>query len=253
MRTTEPNNTFSRVSQFNQTTHRNSVTSSDKLWVNLTDASGYAVQLGVVFKEEATAAYNQNEDIETVHGRKYNFYTQTTAKDLIIDVQDEFNTSKEIPLGILNNNSIPNQTFTISIPKKSGIFNSQPVYLYDAETATTHNITNGAYSFTTNQVITEGRFILVFEPNTSTIASKQSTDIICSFNQNGLTLTSFTTEIESFEVYDLEAPKSTGYLIASEKNVASKSVLLPLGSKHRLISVKIKLKDGTQVAKKLAR
>lgn len=253
MRTTEPNNTFSRVSQFNQTTHRNSVTSSDKLWVNLTDASGYAVQLGVVFKEEATAAYNQNEDIETVHGRKYNFYTQTTSKDLIIDVQDEFNTSKEIPLGILNNNSVPNPTLTISIPRKAGVFNTQPIYLYDSETAVTHNITNGSYSFTTNQVITEGRFKLVFEPNTSTSVSKQSADVVCLFNQNGLTLTSFTSEIVSFEVYDLEAPKSTGYLIASEKNVASKSVLLPLGSKHRLISVKIKLKDGTQVAKKLAR
>lgn len=253
MRTTELNNTFSRTGSFNQTTSRNSALSSDKLWVNITDANGYIVQLGVVFKPEGDATYNQNEDVETVHGRKYNFYTQTTLRDLIIDVQDEFNTSKEIPLGILNNNSVPNQTLTISIPRKSGIFNSQSVYLYDAETATTHNITNGVYSFTTNQVITEGRFKLVFEPNTSTSVSKQSADVICSFNQNGLTLTSFTTEIESFEVYDLEAPKSTGYLIASEKNGTSKSVSLPLDSKHRLISVKIKLKDGTQVAKKLAR
>lgn len=253
MRTTKPNNTFSRTSSFNQATNRNNTSSSDKLWVNLADANGYTVQLGLTFKEDGSATYNQDEDIETVHGRKYNFYTQTTSKDLIIDVQDEFNTSKEIPLGILNNNSVPNQILTISIARKSGVFNTQSVYLYDAETATSHNITNGSYSFTTNQVINEGRFKLIFEPITSSPSSRQSSDIICSFNQNGLTLTSFTSEIESFEVYDLEVPKSTGYLIALQKNVVSKLILLPLEGKHRLISVKIKLKDGTQVAKKLAR
>ena len=253
MRTTEPNNTFSRSSLSNKATNRSNAMSSDKLWVNLTDANGYTVQLGVTFKEDGTATYNQNEDIETVQGRKYNFYTQTTSKDLIIDVQDEFNTSKEIPLGILNNNASSSQIFTISIPRKEGVFNTQSVYLFDEETQTVHNLTNSSFSFTSNQIIIENRFKLVFEPYVFSSTFKQSSNIICSFNQNGLTLTSTTSEIDSYEVFDLEAPRSTGYLIVYEKNANSKSISLPLNSKHKLISVKIKLKDGTQLVKKLAR
>ena len=105
-------------------------TQNDKLWVNLTDNEGYTAQLGLAFLQNATADFLIGEDVKTVNGRKYNFYTKSTNEDLIIDVQDAFNENKVIPLGITNTSENAQMMFTISIPKKEGVFNTQTFKLY---------------------------------------------------------------------------------------------------------------------------
>lgn len=252
MRTTAPNNTFSKVATFSNS-QINVSDNEGKIWLNLTDSGGYTVQLGVVFKENGYANYNQNEDIETIQGRKYNFYTQTSSiKDLIIDVQDAFNVTKEIPLGILRLNNSLSQSFEISIPKKEGVFETQTIYLIDSFLGITHNLSQNNYSFSLSQQITEDRFKLVFIENNPVIL-KTDHQVVCGFNDKGLSLRSLKNNILQVQVFDLENTKGTGYLILDQKNVNALVFENEIDVKHKLICVKLILNDGSEVVKKLAR
>ena len=165
MRTTAPNTTFSKIT---------TETLEDKLWLNLTDSTNYSVQLGIYFKPTGNAQFVQGEDVTTIHGRKYDFYTQATTEDLIIDVQNEFDIDKVIPLGILNISDYPAQIFTISIPKKGGVFNTQTVYLEDTLLGVIHNLSLSNYSFSSTAVVTEERFKLLFSDDLSTFTNKKA-------------------------------------------------------------------------------
>ncbi|HSD13145.1 MAG TPA: hypothetical protein VLB74_00710 [Flavobacterium sp.] len=260
MRTTRANNTFARMTNRANNEDEDdyddddSVISNDKLWVNLTDANGYAVQLGIAFQENASVHYLQSEDIKAVNGRKYNFYTQSTSEDLIIDVQDAFDMDKTIPLGIINTSDNVAPNFSISIPKKEGIFETQPVFLEDIKLGIVHNLTDTPYSFTTSGAITEGRFKLLFA-NNSTILAKQNTDNqIDIYSLNGkVQILSKTSNIREVYVSDIYTPNSSGILVAKQEKISSKTATVEVPEQFKLINVKVVLEDGSIHNKKLYR
>jgi hypothetical protein len=247
MRTTAPNTTFSRMANNNT---KNSA-ESDKLWVNLTDTNNFTVQIGIGFKATASANYIQGEDFSTIGGTKYNFYTQSTPEDLMIDIQNAFNIDKVIPLGITNTSDIPNQSFSISLSKKSGVFNMQEVYLFDSLLNVYHNLSNSSYSFITNGIITENRFSLRFTQNNSNLAqNKYNNQVEANLINDKLSIQSINQNIKSVWVYDLYSSSS---LITNQANINSKIVNLSIGKNHKLLSVKIELEDGTIITKKMGK
>jgi hypothetical protein len=143
----------------------------------------------------------------------------------------------------------------VSIPRKEGVFNNQEVYLVDSLTGVQHNLSQSNYTFTTSQVITEGRFKLVFTTNYSNTTNKtdSANNLLCIFNENGLYLHSNNQNIKDVEVYDLQVIKSTGYLVKKQKDINNNTTQIPVANNHKLITVKITLQDGSQVVKKLAR
>jgi len=251
MRTTEPNITFSRMtSDSANQTNTNPIT-GDKLWVNLADANDFTAQLGIYFKPSGNAGYLPTEDAVTIAGRKYNFYTQSTTEDLIIDVQDAFETSKVIPLGITNLTG-QNQQFTISIPQKGGVFDSQEVYLFDSITQTYHNLSNGNFTFTTNDAIIENRFSLVFSQNNVTLAQRNMIDnLTISVLNDTLTITSANKKITKVQVFDIYTPNTSGLKIAERTKVYTKEVVIPVANQFKILNVIIELEDGTIIRKKI--
>jgi hypothetical protein len=251
MRTTEPNITFSRMasSRANQT-NTNQIT-GDKLWVNLTDANDFTAQIGIYFKPSGNAGYLPTEDAVTIAGRKYNFYTQSTTEDLLIDVQDAFETSKVIPLGITNITS-QNQQFTISIPKKGGVFASQDVYLFDNVTQIYHNLSNGNFTFTTNEAIIENRYSLVFTQNNTNLAkTKMTDDLIISLLNDTLVVKSKNKLIANVQVFDIYTPNTSGFKVIEQTKVNAKEILVPVASQFRILNVIVELEDGTVIRKKI--
>lgn len=250
MRTTAPNTTFSRLA--NAVSNTTNETQSDKLWVNLTDTNNFSAQLGVGFKATGNANYVQGEDFTTISGRKYDFYTQSTPEDLIIDIQDSFSIEKIIPLGITNISDNSNQSFSISIPKKSGVFNTQEVYLYDSLFDVFHNITNSSYSFTTNSYLTENRFSLCFSQNNSNLARNSvENNLVVSIENDTLHVISKEKLIKKVEVFDIYTANTSGVKIVEIKDVNAKESLLPIAPKFKLLTVKIQLEDGTIINKKI--
>ena len=255
MRTTVPNTTFSKMT--NNKAIDGSENTGDKLWINLTDTNNYAVQIGIYFKPTASASFVRGEDAQVIQGRKYNFYTQSTSENLMIDVQDSFNTDKIIPLGILNASQNQQQTFVISIPKKSGIFASQAVYLEDLQLRTIHNLSQSSYSFTTNgNAVIKGRFRLRFTNSLSNFTYKSEkidNDILLKTENNDLSVISKNKKIQSIQVFDIYTPNTSGMLLINKENINAKQVILPLQSNSLLLNVRVILEDGTIINKKIAK
>lgn len=253
MRTTEPNITFSRMesSRDNQTNTNQII--GDKLWVNLTDANDFTAQIGIYFKPSGNTGYLPTEDAVTIAGRKYNFYTQSTTEDLLIDVQDAFETSKVIPLGITNITG-QNQQFTISIPKKGGVFNSETVYLEDTQLGIVHNLSQSSYSFTSLETIVENRFNLLFSNNVSVSKHKKEESLVKVWisNDKVLKVVSEKNNISSIQVFDIYS-MNTDALKHNSININQKEFSLPLNEDTKLYSIRITLEDGTIINKKVAK
>ena len=251
MRTTEPNITFSRMANSRANQTNSSPITGDKLWVNLTDANDFTAQLGIYFKPTGNAGYLPAEDAVTIAGRKYNFYTQSTSEDLLIDVQDAFDIDNVIPLGITNITG-QNQQFTISIPKKEGVFASQEVYLFDSVTQMYHNLSNGNFTFTTNQAIIENRFSLVFTQNNSNFNKTKTADgLIVKTLNDTLSIKSSNKLIANVQVFDIYSSNSSGLRVAERTKVNANEVLVPVASQFKILNIIVELEDGTIIRKKI--
>ena len=247
MRTTTPNITFSKMA-----TARSAVNTGNKIWVNLTDTNNYTAQLGICFKPTGTAGYSPREDAATIAGRKYNFYTQSTTEDLLIDVQDDFDTAKIIPLGITNLTG-QNQTFTISIPKKEGVFVTQNVYLFDNITNRYYNLSNSNYTFQTTDAVIENRFSLCFAQNNPNLAKQilENEDIKVFVANDTLKVVSVQHKIKSVEVYDIYSSNNSGLVVNKRNDVNDNETSLPLRPEVQFINVRIILENGTIINKKI--
>lgn len=160
MRSTKPNTTFARTGTFKNEEANSFSSNEGKLWLNLNDNQGYSVQQGIAFLENKNNEFVPDEDIRVVNGRKYNFYSKISNENVVINLQNVFDETKVIPLEITNISENVVQTFTISMPKKEGVFNEQTVYLYDALLNVVHNLSATSYELTTSGIVTENRFYL---------------------------------------------------------------------------------------------
>ena len=253
MRSTKPNTTFARTGTFKNEMINSSSSNEGKLWLNLTDNQGYSVQQGIAFLENKNNEFVPDEDIRVVNGRKYNFYSKISNEDVVINLQNIFDKTKVIPLEITNISENVAQTFTISMPKKEGVFNEQTVYLYDALLNVVHNLSATSYEFTTSGIVTESRFYLQFT-NTSSNLAKQSDEEVVVYSKDGIVYaTSKHYNITELKVVDLYNVKNGIKSIASAKQKHTKSVQVEVTDLSKLIEVTITLENGTIVHKKISK
>lgn len=130
--------------------------------------------------------------------------------------------------------------------------NSQTIYLYDALLNAYHNLSNGAYNFTTNAAVIENRFSLVFTTN-STILTKEATESdVRVFAQNGMIkVASKGKKIVNVEVFDIYTANTSGVSIAKKEKIHALETELYISNLYRLLSVKVQLEDGSIITKKI--
>ena len=251
MRSTRPNTTFARLSNNKNNVTNSSSSNEGKLWLNLTDNEGYIVQQGIAFLENKNDEFVEGEDIRVVNGRKYNFYSKISNEDVVINLQSAFDETKVIPLEITNISKNVEQKFTISIPKKEGVFNEQEVYLYDAMLQVTHNLSKTPYLLTTTEMVTEGRFYLQFTNSSSNLV-KQSDEEVVVFSKDGrINILSKYHNVIEVNVVDLYNVKDGVKSVASIKQQNTKSLQLEVNDLSKLIEVTITLENGTVIHKKI--
>ena len=93
---------------------------------------------------------------------------------------------------------------------------------------------------------------MVLTQNNSTLAKyRPDNQIDVNLINDALIVESKSENIKSVWVYDLYANGSN--IISNKSNINNKIVTLPIGKKHKLISVKIELEDGTILTKKMGK
>lgn len=238
MRTIGLNNTFLRPV--------NSA-SENKLWLKIA-GNKLETQIGIAFLENCSDNYIRKEDVKAMSGRALNFYTQTTAEDLIIDGRNINYQNTAIPLGITNLSE--SKTLTISIEKVTGGLKDNAIYLYDALLNKTVDLNKSSYVFESENKIIEQRFYLKFK-NVNVIASHfKQDDVQFVFKNNLLTVNSSQNKIKSVSVFDIFTPAINSQLIKQE-NVNANTFECNVDPKIKIILIKAELENGTSITKKM--
>lgn len=142
----------------------------------------------------------------------------------------------------------------VSIPRKEGVFNSQEVYLYDSLLNSIHNVSNVAYSFSTNAMLIENRFYLIFSDYLPNLAQRNTENQVTIYSKNGVVVVkSNQSNIKNVAITDIYTIKNKVINVDSTNKSNNQLVEIPVDEASKLLNVKVTLDDGTVVHKKIFR
>lgn len=220
---------------------------TDRLWLNLTNDQGAFKQILVGYHPLATNGYDRGFDGEVLNGNNYvNFYTTHSTKQLAIQTNGlPFSTQDYFSIGYRVNLA---GNFSIAIDKKEGLFTHQAIYLEDTLLHTTHDLTQGAYTFYSMVGEFSTRFVLRFVPYIGVYAKNEpttSSTILAQRTADGVLVQSALSPIKAVEVYDLLGRKVV------EQSANATRCNIPLNLPTQVVVVKTYLQDGTCGATKI--
>jgi hypothetical protein len=219
----------------------------NRVWLNLTSASGYFGQTLVAYMDGATLGIDA-----AIDGRYINDYA--TALTSMIDSEEfaiqgrplPFDTSDRVALGF---KSIEAGSFTISINQVDGFFETenQAIYLQDHLTNTIHNLQDGAYNFASEVGVFNTRFELVFEDLLSTEQNAFTSNAVVVYKQNqNCVVNTGNIAMRSIVVYDIQ-----GRLLFEKEEVNATEFHFALPASNEMLLVKIISEENETVTKKI--
>lgn len=111
----------------------------------------------------------------------------------------------------------------------------------DRDTGITHNLKEGAYTFTTSSGTFSSRFELVYENGTLIVDHLvfDSNSVVLYKKDGNLIVKTKDIMLDNVEVFDF-----AGRLLATAKNINSKGVSIKINSVNQVLIVKITSADG---------
>ncbi|MGQ2985382.1 T9SS sorting signal type C domain-containing protein [Flavobacterium sp.] len=218
-----------------------------RIWVNVTNGGGAVFTQAVIgYTAEATLDIDNGIDGVSFKDGDTNLYSVVADQSLAIQGRPAFTAEDVVPMGF---NTAAAGTFEFSIDHMDGIFlGEQAVFVKDNLTGTTHNLKNGAYSFTSEIGTFDTRFEIVYAEealgtDNPVIAPSQ---VVIFQNAKLVTVTS-PEAIKSVVVYDL-----LGKAIYVNNNVnAQELTTTSLTAQNQVVIVKATLENGQVVNKKV--
>ena len=178
----------------------------DRIWLNLKNDAGVFRQILVGFNDNATDDYRKGQDGQRLeNGINTDFYSVIQGDSHRFAIQNlaAFNDAKTINLGI---EIVEAGTYEINLDHFEGVFmNGQHIYLEDVLTGILHDFTNGAYSFSSEVVDNDLRFVLRFT-NSSLTVEENELDALAIYPNPSSAIFNISYPVDdaiSIEVYDL--------------------------------------------------
>jgi hypothetical protein len=202
----------------------------------------------------ATNNYDRGYDALSFNGNSFvNFYSINNSSLLTIQGRAlPLEETDAVPLGY---SSTIIGDFSISIDKTDGALSTMAVFLEDKLTNTTHNLKNGAYSFTTEKGTFNDRFVLTYAiktvESTRTLGTKDyeeaSEAVLISNKNKEIKISSTANEIDKVIVYDL-----SGRQIYMKSKVNNNELTInSIMSSEQVLVVKVVLQNQSIVTKKI--
>ena len=214
----------------------------DRYWLTLKTPTEMEFMTAVVYLANGSKAIGP-EDTETFGGSD-DIFTVVDDKNLAIQGRDQFEDTDKLNLGLSFFNT---GTYTISIYDKEGIFtNGQSIYLKDKFTGTITNLSQGSYTFETNKGVTEGRFEIIYKPETVLVTDSKVKDGIVVYRDSVNFVVQAPKIIATVEVYDL-----SGKLITIVKAINRQAVLDASFFTKGMYVLRIKTVEGEITNKKI--
>lgn len=237
MRLTGGNNTFFRSAAI------------DRYKMNVQDNSNnnYYNQLVVAYMPNTTNDYDRMYDAESFSTSKAKLYTlMADGKKLTINARATFNDSDVVPLGF--SNSSAEQSFTIRIEDKEGIFatNTVNVYIHDLLDNTYHDMAT-PFVFNANGASNlNNRFEIVYQASALSSTDFLANSVVVNIKNNVFYASANEINIINVEIFDMTGRKIQSYNTNNKTSLAE-----PFIHAEGIYIAKVKLENGTIATQKL--
>jgi hypothetical protein len=250
MRTLENNNQFFRNAS-SEVTNDEEPTEKHRIWLNLTDATGYFYQQAISYIDGGTAAVDQFDGKSISSGDMLfnSIIPNATSYYAIQSRALPFDTNDTVPLSVKV--TTPG-AYSISVADKDGLFadGTQAIFLKDNVQNTLVNLNNGAYNFNALAGTFDNRFELQYTNSALNNQDFAVTDVVVyQNNAKELVVKTGGTLIESIALYDL-----AGRLIVVNKEINQTTFNMNIEAlTNQVVLVQIKDVNGVVVTKKIIR
>lgn len=249
-------NNSMRVTGNNNQFFRNSSSSDNKLWLNLTSDNGVFSQVLIGYTEGATNHYDG-----MYYDAPRNGSTDTNAMlyTSIPNVNKPFAIQAKNPSSLTFNEVIPlgfytsiieATIYTLSIAQHEGNFmNTNAIYIIDRLNNSIHEISNSAYNFTSDSGDFNNRFEIVFTPEALSVNDNNVTP-------NEITITELPNGTTKIEVSQLHTIKTVEILDVLGRQIyyfegTSASEIYHLSKlNHTAYVARVTLSNGQIISKK---
>ena len=242
----EFNNTMRKPATISQSFFKVDENTTSRLWLNLSSATSFS-QIAVAYIDGATLGLDYGYDGKRLGGDSQTAFYSTTGEDILaIQARPAFDASDIVPLGFVATDA---GVYNVTVDHVDGIFtNGQVIYLKDKLTGAVHNVTNGAYTFTTEAGTFNDRFEVLYEqPSLGVNNPVLNTNSVIVYQQNGvINITSGNVTMNSVTIYDIRGRK----LLTQDKINNTETAISNLQAQHEVLIVEINTTNGT-VSKKI--
>ncbi len=217
----------------------------DRVWLNLTTATGVFGQSLIGYIEEGTLGID-DYDSPYINDSPIALTSKINDEEYTIQGRPSFDPSDVVAL---NFKTDVDGEYTIALDHFDGVFaNGQDVYLMDSKTGVETDLKAEAYTFTAVAGIDNTRFSLKYQKTLNVDAPAFNENSVRVYKNNGtLYVNSGSMSINNIKVYDL-----LGRQIAEQKNVkATTATIKDLKAKQQVLIVKITGEDNNVVSKKV--
>lgn len=245
MRIAAPNNNFFRPSNNNVSQVEEEI---DRFKLNLTNDSGIFSQILIAYLPNATFGYDRLYDADRNSSSTTQLYSilDSSGRKLSINGRPSFFDTDVVPLGITKSTS-ENETFTITIDQREGIFRTgdATVYLYDKALQIYHNLFNGSYTFTSNETVANNRFEIVYINAALSNPDFNTVNVFASIKNNTFSAQT-SLGMNEIEIYDIAGRKVLSFNAEGQANT-----MKPFNHAEGVYIAKIKLENGSIATQKL--
>ena len=225
------------------------VVSRDRIWLNLENDLGMFSQQLVGYFDNTTLGYDKGYDGLLSDGGNYvNFYSLIDDITYKIQARPTFTKDDEVPLGYF---SAIDGSFNINIDSKEGVFERSDTYVFivDKLTGVVHNLQESPYIFETQSGTFNDRFVLRYTNKTLSTGDLEleNNQVVVSVKNKQIKITSGIEMMDKILIFDIP-----GKLIYKKGNIDNnETTILNLTSSDQVLLVKITLKNGQTVTRKI--
>lgn len=219
--------------------------SPDRVWLNLTNATGAFSQALIAYMDTATLGFDNGIDGEYINDSSLALTSNIDNKEYTIQGRPTFDASDVVAL---NFKTAIAGDYTIAIDHFDGLFAAgQDIYLADSKTGAETDLKAGPYNFTATAGVDNSRFTLKYQKTLKVIDSDFNDNNVTVYSKNGtLYVNSGAIAISSIKVFDLQ-----GRLIAEQRDVNSNTATISNLSANQALIVQVSSEDNTVVSKKI--
>lgn len=173
---------------------------ADRYWLNMINPGNIAANIAIVYSEEGLDGYTK-EDSPSMGGSD-TIYSSVDGEKVSINGKSSFTITDEVILGTAH---FAEGDYTIALEKPEGIFaEGQQVYLKDSQTGIVTDLTQNSYTFYADSGETNGRFEIIYQPETFLATDLSTKEDLVVYRDNGnFIVKARSKKITKIEIFDM--------------------------------------------------